>query len=81
MEPQPITLTPERRAELEEYARLHDQSPEQALDILLAAQLAWERQEYEETVEAVRRGHEDVKAGRTKPAEEIHEAMRLKYGF
>jgi len=81
MEPEPITLTPERRAELEQYARLHDQSPEEALDSLLAAQLASERQEHEETVEAVHRGYEDVKAGRTKPAEEVHEAMRLKYGF
>jgi predicted transcriptional regulator len=81
MSSQPLNLKPERRAELEEYARLHDQSPEEALDDLLATQLAWERQECEQTFEAVRRGYEDVKAGRTKPAGEVHEAMRRKYGF
>jgi predicted transcriptional regulator len=81
MDTQPLTLKPERRAELEAYAELHGQSPAEALDDLLAAQLEWERREYEDTVQAALRGYADVKAGRTKPAEEVHEALRRKYGL
>ena len=81
MDIEPLNLKPERRAELEEYARLHDQSPDEALDDLLAAQLDWERQDYEETVQAALRGYEDVKAGRTKPAAEVYESLRLKHGL
>lgn len=76
-----FTLKPERLADLEEYARAHGQTPDDALDDLLAAQLAWERNEHEETVAAVLEADEDVKAGRTRPAEEVYKAMRLKHGL
>jgi predicted transcriptional regulator len=63
-----IPLKPERKAQLEEYAQRRGQDPAIALDEALAAYLEWERQDFEESVEGIRRGHEDVKAGRTRPA-------------
>jgi len=51
------------------------------LDDLLADYLAWEEQDYEKSVEAIRRGNEDVLAGRTRPAEEVFQELRLKYGL
>ena len=76
----PVNLKPERRAELAEYAERHGQDVEAALDDLLAAQLEWERHEYQETVKSALRGYEDVKAGRTKSAEEVYRSLRQKYG-
>lgn len=81
MDTQTLHIKPERRAELEEYAKLNDQSPEEALDDLLAEQLEWKRRDYEEAVEGIRRGYEDMKAGRTRPAEEFLEELRVKHGF
>lgn len=81
MDAQSITLKPERLAELEEYARLHGQTPADALDELLAAQMEWEKRDYQETVEGIRRGFDDVKAGRTRRAKELLEELRRKHGF
>lgn len=74
-----IPLKPERKAQLEEYAQRHGQDPAAALDEALGAYLEWERQEFEETVEGIRRGHEDVRAGRTRPAAEFLSEMRRKH--
>jgi predicted transcriptional regulator len=68
-----IPLTPERKAQLDDYAKRHGQDPAAAHDDALAAYLEWERQDYQEAVEGIRRGHEDVKAGRTHPADEVFE--------
>lgn len=76
-----MPVKPERKAQLEEYAQLHDQSPEEALDDLLADYFDTDQQEHDETVMALLAGNEDVQAGRTKPAEEVHEAIRRKYGL
>jgi len=57
-----IPLKPERKAQLDEYAKRHCQDPAAALDDVLAAYLEWERQDFEEAVEGIRQGHEDVKA-------------------
>jgi predicted transcriptional regulator len=62
-----IPLKPERKAQLEEYAKRRGQDPAAALDDVLAAYLEWERQDFAEAVEGARRGYEDVKAGRTRP--------------
>lgn len=59
-----VPLKPERNAELDEYARRHGQDTLTALDHVLADALAWERQDYEEAVEGIRRGHNDYKEGR-----------------
>jgi predicted transcriptional regulator len=76
-----ISLKPERKAQLDEYARRHGQDIPTALDEVLANYLEWERQEYDETVEAVQEAHADVKAGRTRPAAEFLEELREKHGF
>lgn len=76
-----IPLTPERRAQLEEYARRHGQDPTAALDEALGAYLEWERQDSEEAVEGIRKGHEDVIAGRTRPASESLAELRRKHGL
>jgi predicted transcriptional regulator len=76
-----ISLKPERKAQLDEYAQRHGQDPAAALDDVLAAYLEWDRQDFEEAVDGIRRGVEDVKAGRTRPAEEFLAEVRRKYGF
>jgi predicted transcriptional regulator len=75
-----IPIKPERKAELEEYAQRHGQDTAAALDEALAAYLDWERTDYQEAVEGVRRGDEDVKAGRTRPAADFLDELREKHG-
>ena len=74
-----ITLKPERRAQLEEYAHRVGQDPADALDEALANYLEWERQDFEDAVEGIHRGYEDMKAGRTRPAAEFLDDMRRKH--
>jgi predicted transcriptional regulator len=76
-----IAIKPERKAQLEEYAQCHGQDAAAALDNVLAGYLEWERQDYAESVAAIQRGNEDVKAGRTRPAAEFLEELREKHGF
>ncbi len=76
-----MPVKPERKVQLDAYAERHGQDAVTALDDVLADYFAWEEQDYQASVEAIRRGNEDVMAGRTKAAEEIHQALRLKYGF
>jgi predicted transcriptional regulator len=74
-----ITLKPERRAQLEEYAQRRGQGPADALDEALADYLEWERQDFEEAVEGIHQGFEDMRAGRTRPAAEFLADMRQKH--
>lgn len=74
-----IPLKPERKAQLEEYAKRRGQEPAAALDDALATYLEWERQDFAEASEGIRRGHEDVKAGNTRPAAEFLADMRRKH--
>jgi hypothetical protein len=76
-----MPLKPERKAQLEEYARRHGQNPADALDTVLADYLEWERQDYQEAVEGITRGHGDMKAGRTRPASEFLDELRQKHGL
>jgi predicted transcriptional regulator len=76
-----VHLTPERKAQLDDYARRHGQDPAAALDDALAAYLEWERQDYQEAVEGIRQGYDDLKAGRTQPADEVLEELRVKHGL
>jgi len=76
-----IPLKPERQAELEEFARRSGKTPEDALDEALAAYLEWERQDFEEAVRGIHQGYDDVKAGRTRPADQFHSDMRQKHGL
>ena len=76
-----VTLKPERLAELEEYAQAHGQTPADALDHLLGAQLAWERQDYKDAVEGIKRGYEDMKAGLVQYADDFFKDLRVEHGF
>jgi predicted transcriptional regulator len=71
-----IHLKPERKTQLEDYARRHGPDPAVALDDVLAGVLEWESLDYQETVEGIRRGVEDVDAGRTRPAAEFLSEVR-----
>lgn len=76
-----LPVKPERLAQLQDYARRRGKSPADALDDALGDYLEWERQDYLETLEGVRRGLEDVKAGRTVPADEFLDAFAQKHGL
>lgn len=76
-----IPIEPERKAQLEEYAQRRGQDPAAALDDALAEYLEWERQDFEQAVEGIQQGYEDMKAGRTQPIEEALEELRLKHGL
>jgi predicted transcriptional regulator len=76
-----LPLKPERKAQLDEYAQRHGQDPAAALDEALATYLEWERRDFEEAVEGIRQGYEDMKAGRTQPIEDSFEELRLKHGL
>lgn len=76
-----LPITPERKAQLDDYAQRHGQDTAAALDDVLANYLNWERQEHAETIAAIRRGYEDVKAGRTREASEFFGELREKHGL
>jgi predicted nucleic acid-binding Zn ribbon protein len=76
-----VPLKPERKAQLEEYAHRHGQDPAAALDDVLAAYLEWERQDFQQAVEGIARGQEDVRARRTRPAADFLADMRRKHGI
>jgi predicted transcriptional regulator len=76
-----IPLTPERKAQLDDYARRHGQDAATALDDALATYLDWERQDSLEAVEGIRQGYADFQAGRMQPAEEAFEGLRVKHGL
>jgi len=78
---QTLPVKSERLAQLEEFARRRGRSTADALDDVLADYLEWERQDYQKAVEAVRQGLEDVKAGRTRPAEQFLDEFARKNGF
>ena len=76
-----ISITQERMAQLDEYAQRSGEDTAAALDEVLSAALEWERQDYQEAVEGIRRGYEDIKAGRARPIEESFEELRVKHGL
>ncbi len=76
-----VPLSSERKAQLEEYAKRLGKDPAAALDDALAAYLEWERQDFAEASAGVRRGYEDVKGGRSRPAGEFLEDLRHKHDF
>jgi predicted transcriptional regulator len=57
-----IHLSPERQAQLNDYAQRHGQDPAIALDEVLASALEWERREYDEAVAGIREGLDDIDA-------------------
>jgi len=78
---QTLPVKSERLAQLEEFARRRGKSTADALDDVLADYLEWERQDYQEAVEGIRQGLEDVKAGRTRPADQLLDEFARKHGL
>ncbi len=76
-----LSVKPERLAQLEEFARRRGKSTDDALDDALAEYLEWERQDYQEAVEGIRQGLEDVRAGRTAPAEQFLDEFARTHGL
>ena len=76
-----IPLKPERQAQLEQYAQSRGQDPAAVLDEALASYLEWELQDFGETVDGIRKGYADLKAGRTRPASELLADLRRKHGL
>ena len=76
-----LPVKPEKLVQLEGFARRRGKSPADALDDALADYLEWERQDYQEAVGAIRQGYEDVKAGRTEPAERFLDEFARKHGL
>ena len=74
-------LSPERQAQLNDYAKRHGQDPALALDNVLAAALEWERQDYHQTVQRIRQGYVDLRAGCVRPIDEAFEELREKHGL
>jgi len=74
-----LPINPQRLAELEDLARRRGTTTEEALDEALATYLDWERQDYADAVEGIRQGYDDVRAGRTKPADQFLEDLRRKH--
>ncbi len=76
-----ISIRPERRAQLENYAQRRGQDAAAALDDVLADYLNWEQQDYREAVEGIRQGYADYKSGRTQPLANVFNELREKHGF
>ena len=76
-----VQISEERKAQISDYAHRHGQDLTTALDEVLATALDWEQQDFQEAVEAIRQGYEDVRAGQTQPASEMFEELRKKHGF
>lgn len=76
-----VPVSPERLAQLEDFARRRGKDTASALDEALSEYLDWERRDYEEAVEGIRRGLDDVKAGRTEPADAFLDEFARKHGL
>ncbi len=75
-----IPLKPERKAQLEEYAKRRGKTRLRPLTMLCHL-LEWERQDFTEAVEGIRHGYEDVRAGRTRPATEFLADLGCKHSL
>ena len=76
-----LPVKPERKAQLDDYAQRHGQDTATALDEVLENYLQWERDDYTGSLQAIHRGYQDVKNGRTRPAAEFLDEIREKHGF
>jgi predicted transcriptional regulator len=76
-----LPVSPERKAQLDDYAQRRGQDAAAALDEVLANYLEWEREDYNDAVAAVSEAYQDVKTGRTQPADEALEELRVEHGL
>lgn len=75
-----LPVRPERLVQLEECARRRVMSTADPLDDVLAEYLEPDLLDHQDAVEGVRLGYQDVKAGRTKPAEPFLDEFARKHG-
>ena len=76
-----LPVKPERLVQLEEFARRRGKSTADALDDVLADFLEADLLDYQDAVEGVRQGHQDVKAGCTSSAESFLDDFSRKHGL
>ncbi|MDP2322266.1 MAG: hypothetical protein Q8O42_23365 [Acidobacteriota bacterium] len=76
-----LPVKPERLVQLEEFARRRGKSTADALDDVLADFLEADLLDYQDAVEGVRQGYQDVKAGRTSPADAFLDEFAQKHGL
>ena len=76
-----LPVKPERLLQLEELARRRGKSTADALDDVLADYFESESEDYQQTVEGIRQGHEDMKSGRSKPADQVLDDFARKHGL
>ncbi len=76
-----VPIKAELKAQLEDYAQRHGKNAVDALDEALGAYFEWERADAQEALQGIRQGYEDVKAGRTRPANQFLDEVRHKHGF
>jgi len=70
-------LKPERKAQLDNYARRHGQlDTASALDEVLANYLEWEEQDYRESVEGIRKGYEEKTKPISKDSQQTIQSVR-----
>ena len=57
-----VSVTPQRKAQLEQYAQHHRQDAASALDEVLATYFEWEQQDHLEALAGIREGIDEVEA-------------------
>ena len=76
-----LPVNPERLAQLQDFARRRGKGTAEALDEALADYLEWERQDYQEAVAGISQGCQDLKAGRTEPADQFLDEFARVHGL
>jgi len=75
-----IVLKPETESRIRQIAAREGKDPEAIVDALLSEAIeSWE--ESESTVAAIRKGLDEVEAGRCRPVAEVFADMRRKYNL
>jgi predicted transcriptional regulator len=82
---QPITLSPSRQAELEQFAQENGQTPAEVVENALAAYIGGEVDEYDDDLQdslaAIDEALAEVEAGETISLEDFKREIRRDYGL
>ena len=76
-----IELDSEQERQLKEKAAREGREANQVARQMLGEALAWEAQDYLETLEGINRGLEDVEAGRERPLSDVVAEHHRKYNY
>lgn len=77
-----VNLSPEAERLLNERLQSGEyESASEVLDDALRALEAWRARDYQKAVEGIRRGLEEAREGKGRPAEEFFNEMRQKHGL